>query len=455
MKKRNIMAIICSMAMAAGVLSGCGNSSASADVSTAAKTDETSASQETADAAASQSGTAETAQTDETSAEEVSGTLSYWTYTDNANQLVDAFKEKYPNVNIDLQVFGGDEYKTKILTTLQSGENIPDLFDLEEGYMYEFLDSDLIADLSYVNIEELTKNYYPYQIAAMKDSKGAYKTLTFESNPVCFWYLRDACEKWLGTSDPDEISAMITSWDDLLALQKKVYEASDGKVYVFGNVAEMVKVSAFNFDPLVQDGKLVIGDQWKGLLQSMRAFYESGYDPELGSWGSDWATAWNDGTLLLRAMPSWDFFTDWDKNSGNVGLAIPFSTSFEGCTGVCVYNDSPNKDLAGTFIRYIASDEFQKINMDKNNQVPASKTCVESMAKGYSNPKFGGQNLIETYGKILDGIKDITPDKYTRAAQNKFQSSVSDGLKSGLSDDEIIADFKSDMKDAYPELEID
>ena len=143
---------------------------------------------------------------------ELTGTLTYWTYTDNAYQLTTEFAKKYPNVTVDVQVFGGDEYKTKILTALQDGTNVPDMFDLEEGYVYEFLDSSLIADLSYVDIEKLTENYYAYQLASMKDSNGNFKCLTFMSNPVLFWYLRDACEEWLGTSDPAEISAMITSW---------------------------------------------------------------------------------------------------------------------------------------------------------------------------------------------------------------------------------------------------
>ncbi|MCI8355001.1 MAG: hypothetical protein HFI47_07935 [Lachnospiraceae bacterium] len=41
-----------------------------------------------------------------------------------------------------MQVFGSDEYKTKILTALQSQDGVPDMFDLEEGYIYEFLNSD-------------------------------------------------------------------------------------------------------------------------------------------------------------------------------------------------------------------------------------------------------------------------------------------------------------------------
>lgn len=385
---------------------------------------------------------------------ELTGTLTYWTYTDNAYHLADEFAKLYPNVEVDVQVFGGDEYKTKILTALQDGSNVPDLFDLEENYVCDFLDSSLLADLSYVNVEELTKNYYGYQIASMKDTKGNYKCLTFMSNPVCFWYLRDACEMWLGTSDPDEISAMITSWDDMLDLQKKVWDASEGEVAVFGTIGEMPKVSAFSFEPLVQNGELVITQDWIDLIEDMRKFYQSGVDPEYDAWSGEWATAWNTGKLLFRTMPSWDFFTDWSVNDGNVGLAVPFKASFEGQTAICVYEKSPNKELAGEFIKFIASDEFQIIDMESYNQVPASRTAIEAMAEGYSDSKFGGQNLLATYGDILEYVESIVPDKYTRSVQNLFTKYVTNGLKEGKDNDTILADFKAALADQYPEVVI-
>ena len=328
------------------------------------------------------------------------------------------------------------------------------MFDLEEGYVYEFLDSSLIADLSYVDIEKLTENYYAYQLASMKDSNGNFKCLTFMSNPVLFWYLRDACEQWLGTSDPAEISAMITSWEDMLALQKKVWDASEGEVAVFGTIGEMPKVSAFSFDPLVQNGELVISEDWVGLIDDMRNFYESGVDPEYGSWSGEWATAWNAGKLLFRAMPSWDFFTDWSVNEGNVGVAVPFKASFEGQTCLCVYNKSDKKDLAGAFVKFIASDEFQIANMENNNQVPASRTAIETLAETNSDPKFGGQNLIATFGEVLENVEAITPDKYTRSVQNLFQKTASNGIKAGEDNDTILANFKAALADQYPEVVI-
>lgn len=447
--KKKLLAVLLSAGMLAGLLAGCGNSS-SADSSTAGAESSQPAAESTVQTEAAQ--TEAEADVDPAS---VTGEFTYWSFTDSAANLVTEFNKVYPNVKVDVQIFGGDEYKTKILTALQSGDNVPDVFDLEEGYMYEFMDSDLLADLSYVGMEELTKDFYDFQVAGMKDGSGKFKTLLFQSSPVGIWYLRDACEKWLGTSDPDEISAMMTDWDSTMALAKDVYEKSNGEVYLWGNMGEMIKVDAFSFDPLVQDGKLNISEDWINLIDEMRAMRDSGYSSELNSWSSEWAAAWNDGKLLFRVMPSWDFFTDWDANTGNVGIAVPYRGSWEGGTGVCVYNNSDKKDIAGVFLKYLTSDEFQKVNMSAYNQVPASKAVSEELAADFSAENFGGQNLIKTYNEICEKIPGITPDKYTRATQNLFQKVATNGIKEGQDNDTIIENFKKELHDQYPEIVIE
>lgn len=445
MKKKIVALLLCTV-MAIGMLSGCGKGETGTPTAAPTGGDaDVQPTEQPADAT-------ETPAVDPAS---VTGNLVYWTYTDSANNLVKAFNAVYPNVKIDLQVFGGDEYKTKILTALQSGQDVPDIFDLEENYAYEFLDSDLLENLSYMNIEELTKDFYEFQTAGMKDSKGDFKGVSFQSSPVGYWYLRDAAEKWLGTSDPDEIAAKLQGWDQVVATAKEVYEKSEGKVFLWPNITEMVKVSAFSFDPLVREGKLTIGDQWIGLLDDMRTMLESGYVAELNSWSAEWAAAWNEGALLFRVMPSWDFFTDWESNEGNVGIVTPFAASYEGVTLTSVYSKSENKDAAAYFLQYVLSDDFQKLNMNEYNQVPASKKVADELAEGFASEKFGGQNLLKTYSEICGKIVGITPDKYTRSAQNLFQKYATDGIKAGKDNDTIISDFKKDLSDQYPEVQVD
>lgn len=434
---KRILATIMALVLCAGAFSGCSGDTGNA-----------------ASAGSSEAGSvASTDETGDASGEEaaLSGELTYWTYTDSTTNLVNEFAKVNPDIKINLQVFGGDEYKTKLLTTIQSGQDIPDLFDLEENYAYEFLPSDAVEDLSARGYDELLADFYPYMVANCTYD-GKIKGINFQSSPVGFWYLRDAAKQWLGTDDPDEISAMCGSWEDLKALSEKVIADSNGEVYLLPNTVEFVKIVGFSFEPFVRDGQFSISQEWLDLIDVMRDFRENNLVANLNSWSEEWAAQWNAGKVLFRVMPSWDFFTDWEKNAGNVGIAAPFENAFEGATLICMWSGSEKKELSDEFLKFVVSDDFQRINMESYNQVPASsKVAKEMAAEGFTSEDFGGQNLIDTYDKINSGIEDIVPDKYTRALQNLFQSYAEDGVLAGEDNDTIVAKFKAEVKDKYPE----
>lgn len=385
--------------------------------------------------------------------ESLSGTFTWWTYFDQAPFLKTEFEKKYPNVTIDLQVFGGDDYQTKLMNTLPTQQDVPDLFDLEEGYVYKFIDSPLLANLDELGLGEVCNAYYDWAVAMGTDSNGVLKGVCDNVSPVAFWYLRDAMEKWLGTSDDAEISAMLSSWDAIKEKALEIKEKSNGEVYLWPNLGEMVKVAGYSLTPLSRNGVVEIEDGWYTLLDTMRDFWNAGVVADLGSWGGDWASAWNNGTLLIRVMPSWDFFTDWTINTGNVGVAAPFLASYEGGTYRAIYANSEKKDLCVKFIEFLTTETYQLENLASNNQMPANKNVIDILGPDYTNDNFGGQNIMKTYDAICNNIADIVPDQYTRGLQNKFTNYANSGIKEGKTNEEIIADFLADIQDTYPELD--
>lgn len=385
--------------------------------------------------------------------ESLSGTFTWWTYFDQAPFIKEQFEKKYPNVTVDLQVFGGDDYQTKLMNTLPTQQDVPDLFDLEEGYVYKFIESPLLANLDELGLGDVCSAYYDWAVAMGRDSNGVLKGVCDNVSPVAFWYLRDAMEKWLGTSDDAEISAMLSSWDAIKEKALEIKEKSNGEVYLWPNLGEMAKVVGYSLTPLARNGVVEIEDGWYALLDTMRDFWNAGIVADLDSWGGDWASAWNNGTLLIRVMPSWDFFTDWNVNTGNVGVAAPFMASYEGGTYRAIYANSEKKDLCVKFIEFLTTEEYQLQNLYTNNQMPANKNIVNVLGPDYTNDNFGGQNIMKTYDTICTTIADIVPDQYTRGLQNKFSKYAQAGVKEGKTNEEIIADFLADIQDTYPELD--
>jgi multiple sugar transport system substrate-binding protein len=152
-------------------------------------------------------------------------------------------------------------------------------------------------------------------------------------------------------------------------------------------------------------------------------------------------------------MPSWDFFTDWKKNTGNVGVAKPPKNSYEGATIRAIYDKSEKKDLVMAFLKFLTTHEYQIGNLNTNNQMPINKTVIDQIGTDYKAEKFGNQNILKTYNEIASNIPDIIPDKYTRDVQNMFAKHAEEGIKKGLSDQHIIDNFKKEVKDKYPEIQ--
>ena len=119
-----------------------------------------------------------------------------------------------------------------------------------------------------------------------------------------------------------------------------------------------------------------------------------------------------------------------------------------------MYKSPPTRARAALSLPSGAPDGSQIPKREGNTRVPASRTAIEKMAEGYTNEDFGGQNLLATYGEILENVEAITPDKYTRAVQNLFQKYASNGIKEGQTNDEIVANFKAALADQYPEVVI-
>ncbi len=384
--------------------------------------------------------------------ESLTGEFTWWTFFDQAPFIAEQFMLKYPNVKVNLEVFGGEDYQTKLMNTLPSGQNVPDLFDLEEGYVYKFIESPLLANLEELGLGTACDNYYDWAVAMGRDSNGVLKGVCDNVSPVAFWYLRDAMEKWLGTSDDAEISAMLNSWDAIKEKAIEIKEKSEGKVFLWNSVGDIVKVAGYSLTPFARNGEFAIEQGWIDLLDTMREFSEAGILAELPGWSGEWSSAWNDGTLLIRVMPSWDFFTDWEKNTGNVGVASPFMNSYEGGTYRAIYANSEKKELCAKFIEFLTTEEYQLQNLAVNNQMPANKNIINVLGEDYTNEKFGGQNIMKTYDAICQNIPDIVPDQYTRGLQNMFGKHARQGIMDGLDNDTIIANFKAEAKDTYPEL---
>lgn len=434
MNRFKFFSILCAFVLVLGGLFGCSNASPSGESSDNGGTEEAK------------------------DPKDFKGELDIWTFFGGVKEMAKSFEEKYPNVKVNVSVFPGDKYQTKLTTAIQTRTDIPDIFDLEKNYIGKFINQDFLANLSEMGAEKLLKDYVPYVKELGIAEDGTVRAVADTASPGAFWYNRNLAKKYLGTEDPQEISKMVESWDKIVKIGEKVNKESNGKVHLLSHFGDVYHVEKHHQDPWVQDGKLTIDPNWEEIINNMRRVRESGTDAKLPYMSPGWADALNEGGVVMMAMPSWAGFMVSDENgeaAGKYGIAQTPKGFYMGGTYRAIYEGSENKQLAYEFIKYIASNEWQTENLKETGNMPAIKSLYSELEDSYKNKWFGDQNVLKVYYDLLMDIPPAEPTKYGPDITNLFYEAASDGIENGKSNEEIISRFKGDVQNAYPEIEVE
>ena len=157
------------------------------------------------------------------------GTIDVWSWNDEllTSGMIDEFNEKYPDIEINLITIPNDNnaYSTKLISTLRSGVCPPDVYLAESANIKKLSNMNYYEDLSKepYNAEELTDKMVPYTVELGKNDKdNSIRALTWQATPGGFFYRRSLAKEYLGTDDPEQVSAMMTNMDDFIALGEQL-----------------------------------------------------------------------------------------------------------------------------------------------------------------------------------------------------------------------------------------
>ncbi|GAB2566534.1 ABC transporter substrate-binding protein [Gracilibacillus alcaliphilus] len=390
--------------------------------------------------------------------EDFEGELEIWTFFGDVEKMGAQFEEKYPNVSVNVSVFPGDQYQTKLMNAINSRTDIPDIFDLERGYMGKFINQDFVADLSAMGADELVEDYVPYVKELGVGEDGSVRAISDHSSPGAFWYHRDLAEEYLGTSDPDEVSAMVSTWDDIIELGKQVAADSNGDVQLISHFGDVFNTEKANQELWVQDDTLVIDPEWETVFNNMKQIREEGVDAKLGYFSAGWGDALNEGGVIMFANPAWAGFmvgNDDGQANGKYGLAQTPSGYYDGGTYRAVYEGSENKDLAYEFIKFIASEEWQQYNLEETGNMPALTTIYDENGDSFTHEFFGDQKILDTYKEQVMEIPAVKATENNEEISALWYDAAAEAVDNGQDYDTVLSKFKDSVKNGYPNVDVE
>jgi ABC-type sugar transport system, periplasmic component len=210
--------------------------------------------------------------------------------TDNKDFYLDwlpeLVKEKYPNINIEVEQLPTDQYKQTVRLKFASGEG-PDLFTWWAGLQAkDLVDAGYVKDLS--SFSQMDK--FKKEIADAYTFNGKNYAVPLGTSYLTTWYNKDAFKK-------AGISQLPTNWEEFLSACDKLKKsgitpitAGDKQSFViqFGMYqlgASEIYADNSDFDNQLFTGKTKFTDKpWQNTVQKFADLYKKGYviDNSLG-----------------------------------------------------------------------------------------------------------------------------------------------------------------------------
>ena len=417
--KKKLLASLLTVSMVAAMLTGCGNAAVAEE--TPAETTETT---EEAEAPAEDTAAAETTDASDAVANLIAATtdtvsLKVWASEEDqalTTELLEKFKETYPDVTFDIQL-GSESESTAKDTVLADVEASADVFAFADDQINEMVAAGALQEVSAT---------YTYDVANA-NAAGSVEAATVDGK--LYAYPMTADNGYFMFYD----SSVFTE-DDVQSLDAMIEAAKKANKKIAMNVSDAWYVYSFfqgaGLDLTLNDDGLTNTCTWNqaggtDVAQAILDLFKTGVFVDMDD--PTQATAIAEGTICAAVNGTWraaDAQAAWGENYA--AAKLPTYTvagkqvqmaSFSGCKLVGVNPHSKNVGWSMLLAEYLTSEDTQvtrfkqrglgpsNINASESEEVKADPAISALAAQAaYATPQRVGGNYwtpAETLGSIL------------------------------------------------------
>ncbi len=462
MKKR-VVSILLIMAMAAGSLAGCGNSSSGSDSS-------------------SDSGTDSGAAADV----EEGKVINIYSWNDEFRQRVEAVYPEVKETSSDGTVTtlnDGTEihwiinpnqdgvYQQKLDEALMkqadaSADDKVDMFLSETDYVNKYTDAeaDVAVPLSDLGIDpdsDLADQYSFTRVTA-SDTEGVQRGSTWQCCPGLLVYRRDIAKEVFGTDDPNEIGEKVKDWD---TMKETAEELKAKGYYTFSSYADTFRLYGNSIDESwVSPGETTIKVDQKIIdwVNDSKEWLDAGYlDKNVkGQWNDDWNKAMGSTSKVFAFLfPAWGIdFTlkpNWDGDDGAWAVTNPPQEYNWGGSYVhaCTGTDNPQHVKDIILAVTVDKDNLLKISKDYSDFTNTTSGMQEAAKDdSFASEFLGGQNPFTYFAPVAENIEIAPLSSYDQGCVELIQNAFSDYLQGKVDYDKAKTNFETAVKERYPDI---
>lgn len=376
--RKKLISLLLTGVLTASLLAGCGSTDNSAASENTAAAEET-ASAEEAQEAVDLSGT-------ETTEEAVEITYANFNASggneETLQKMYEAFHEEYPNITVNIETIGYDDYFTQMQTRVAGG-TAPDCYELNIENFAAYANKGVLAELTGID----TSGYNATALNAFSVNGKQYGVPGNFSNVVLI-YNKDLFDQ-AGVAYPTDD----WTWDDAMDACEKISALGDDIYGIYQPITfnEFFKVAAQYGGGVLNADKTEFTinseENLKAATMMISKVTDTNVQPteaQMGGMG-DW-DLFESGRLGMIPTGIWAFNTfadacdfNWDicVEPGGTQKATHFFSN-----ALVVNADSDKKEAAATWINWLASsDTSAQMRIDAGWDLPAISN--EEVLSGY------------------------------------------------------------------------
>ncbi|WP_045516356.1 ABC transporter substrate-binding protein [Neobacillus niacini] len=358
----------------------------------------------------------------------VTVTLWYWNRSLDDNLLAKA-KEQFPNINLVAQKIDGNSYETKVDAALAAGgSGAPDIVGMNGAARY-IPHADQFVNLLDLGASDIKNQYldWKWNYAVTPDNKKLI-ALPIDIGPTALFYREDIFKKAGLPTDPAEVSAQLTTWEDYIEAGEKVKAATGVKM--FDSINRVFTQYLGQSDSVYFDkSEKFIGDggNVKKAWDIAWKVNEKGLSANLVD-GTEWNASMNNGEIASFIGAVWmkkvledaapDTAGKWriarapggDGNHGGSFLGIPKS--------------SKHPKEAYKVISWLMNPKNQLQSYKTMDLFPSTPSVYSDPIMSSKEEFFGNQNTTEIFSQAAKNVKPL----YFGANYDTVNSLFSDQL---------------------------
>jgi multiple sugar transport system substrate-binding protein len=330
------------------------------------------------------------------------------------------FNDANPDKPVDIEMIpvNAGDYLPKLQQSYASNGDLPDILTGEMSYRAAAFEMDVWEDLEASPYNVDRNLFFEYVLGNNINSKGQLVGIENAQNPVGVAYKRNLAKQYLSTDDPQDVSSMLTTYDDMINVGRKVYEESGGKIRLFAglnDIATMMFAQQQNVGNVDNDGNINVSGKILPILQLIEKARGGQVAGNLATYSAQYNAEISGDSYIMYNCPQWAVAFIIEPNDpdgiGNWGIArAPGGAYSSGGTCYGISKTSENKAEAWDVISWILMTKGgAKIMLDEVGVLLPLKSLYDdpTYTQG-TRPHFGVQQINKFF--IEDIATQIKPN---------------------------------------------